>query len=471
MSGLRGTRLVELEGSLQLATPIEGPMGEPAWITPAEILESIGDAFYAIDREWRFVYINRMAEQLWGRRREALLGQVAMEAFPAWIGTESHAAHQRVMESGHPLTIETDSAIVGAPVEINIFPHASGLAIYFRDISARRRMERELRERDEILSLAESSAGIGVWDMDMAARTVRATPQFFRIIGLEPTDQPVSIDQLRAVRHPEDRDQVVNNFRRAMESGEDQYEAEYRIIRPDGKTRWIFGRGRVHRDASGNPIRYSGIDIDITDRKRTEEQLALTTRELSHRTKNVLAVVQAMIRQIGKRTRKFEEFEVRLQGCIAALAYSHDLLFATDWQGADLRGLVVRQLEPFGGMEEGKFSAAGPDLSLGPQATQMIGLALHELATNAGKHGALTVPAGSVAIAWESLATGGFKLSWTERNGPRVIAPRRMGFGHTVLKKMATSLEGEAELDFAAEGVCWTLTVDARHVVAAHGDR
>jgi PAS domain S-box-containing protein len=451
---------------LHLPAPAEEPMGEPAWITPAEILESIGDAFYAIDREWRFVYVNRMAERLWGRRRDELLGQVATEAFPTWIGTESHTAHRQAMDTGRPLTIETESAIVGATVEINIFPRADGLSIYFRDISGRRRMERELRERDEILGLAESSAGIGVWDMDMAAGTVRATPQFFSIIGLEPTDQPVSIDQLRAVRHPEDRDQVVNNFRRAMESGEDQYEAEYRIIRPDGKVRWIFGRGRVYRDSAGMPIRYSGIDIDITDRKRTEEQLALTTRELSHRTKNVLAVVQAMIRQIGKRTRNFDEFELRLQGCIAALAYSHDLLFATDWQGANLRDLVVRQLEPFGGMEEGKFIATGPDLSLGPQATQMIGLALHELATNAAKYGALTVPAGNVSVAWERTGTGGITLTWTERNGPRVDQPKRTGFGHTVLKGMAASLESEAALDFHPDGLRWTLLVNAKHVVS-----
>ena len=327
-------------------------------------------------------------------------------------------------------------------------------------------MERELRERDEILGLAESSAGIGVWDMDMAAQTVRATPQFFRIIGLEPTDHPVSIDQLRAVRHPEDRDQVVNNFRRVMESGEDQYEAEYRIIRPDGKVRWIFGRGRVYRGSNGHPVRYSGIDIDITDRKRIEEQLALTTKELSHRTKNVLAVVQGMIRQIGKRTRNFDEFEKRLQGCIAALAHSHDLLFATDWQGADLRSLVARQLEPFGGIEDGKFAVSGPALSLGPQATQMIGLALHELATNAVKHGALTEAAGTVAVTWERAGPNMLEFRWREKDGPRVLQPRRKGFGHTVLTRMASSLDGDAVLDFQPDGLRWTLTIGGQHLVA-----
>src|ERR1051325_148887 len=110
--------------------------------------------------------------------------------------------------------------------------------------------------------------------MDMGSRTVRATPQFFRILGLAPTDEAVAIEVLRSVRHPDDREHVVNNFKLALESGEDQYEAEYRIIRPDDRqVRWIFGRGRIFRDVSGQPVRYAGVDIDITDRKRTEEAL------------------------------------------------------------------------------------------------------------------------------------------------------------------------------------------------------
>ena len=235
-----------------------------------------------------------------------------------------HAAHLRVLETGEPLNIETYSAIVGAPVEINIFPRTDGLAVYFHDISARKRMERALRDRDELLSLAENSAGIGVWDMDMATRLVSATPQFFRILGLQPSNEPVPIELLRSVRHPEDREHVVNNFKVALESGEDQYEAEYRIIRPDdGQVRWIFGRGRIFRDISGQPVRYAGVDIDITERKKYEEHLAFTTRELSHRTKNVLAVVLAMVRQIGKQTASFEQFEDRFSGCIKALAFCH----------------------------------------------------------------------------------------------------------------------------------------------------
>jgi len=584
-------------------TDVERALGLPAfneaagglsWITTAEILESIGQAFYALDRDLRFVYINQVTERAWRRRREDLLGAIATDIFPHWAGTESHAAHLRALKSGQPLSIETYSAIVGAPVEINIFPRSDGLSVYFHDISARKRMERALRDRDELFSLAENSAGIGVWDMDMATRLVQATPQFFRILGLAPSNEAVPIDRIRAVRHPDDREHVVNNFKLALESGEDQYEAEYRIIRPDdGQVRWIFGRGRIFRDISGEPVRYAGVDIDITDRKRTEEalreseeryrtlienandlvftldldfritsanpavksllgyapeeivgtqlsryvpaeqlakhkemlrrklvgetgttryemqvigrngqartletnsrlsydrdgkpnaihaisrditerkkfeeHLSFTTRELSHRTKNVLAVVLAMVRQIGKQTESFDQFEERFSGCIKSLAFCHDLLVESDWQGADLRSLIAMQVAPFGGLDDKKIVATGPAITLSPQATQLIGLALHELATNAAKHGALTVPAGTVAIEWQPAnGSGGTRLAWREQNGPRVKSPTRRGFGHTVLERMAGSLGGDVSLEFLPEGLRWSLVFDEMHIV------
>ena len=568
------------------------PSDRPSWTTPAEILESIDDAFYALDRQWRFVYVNGMAERMWGRRREDLLGKSAMNIFPMWVGSDSYEAHRRVMETGKPLSVETDSSVLGIPVEVNIFPRSTGLSVYFRDVSARRRMEKELRERDETLGLAERSAGIGIWDMDMDTQMVRGTPQFFSIVGLPPSDEPVPIERLRALRHPEDRAKVVKNFQYALETGESQYEAEYRIIRPDGEVRWIFGRGRVIRDKDGKAVRYSGVDIDITDRKRTEEalrdseeryrtlidnandlvftldldfrltsanpavkrllgydvekligaplsdfvpprqvakhaemlrrklageasetryemevidskgvtrtletasklsfdrtgkpngihaiardvterkkyeeHLALTTRELSHRTKNVLAVVQAMVHQLGKQTGSFPEFERRLAGCVTALAHCHDLLVDSDWQGADLRDLLVRQLAPFG-LDENRIVTIGPPISLGPQATQLIGLAFHELATNAAKHGALTTPTGIIAIEWKYVDPGGaIQLTWREQNGPPVNPPSRRGFGHTVLERMAASLDGKVSLEFLPEGLRWNLLVDSAHIV------
>src|SRR5262245_36074185 len=106
----------------------------------------------------------------------------------------------------------------------------------------------------ESLELAESSAGIGVWDVDLATGMVRGRPQFFRVMGLVPTSEAVPISVTRAVRHPEDRVGVIDGFQRCLESGTDFYESEYRIIWPDGQARWILGRGRIVRDRSGKPV-------------------------------------------------------------------------------------------------------------------------------------------------------------------------------------------------------------------------
>jgi two-component sensor histidine kinase len=124
------------------------------------------------------------------------------------------------------------------------------------------------------------------------------------------------------------------------------------------------------------------------------------------------------------------------------------------------------QVAPFGGLEDQKIVATGPAITLSPQATQLIGLALHELATNAAKHGALTVPAGTVAIEWQpAKANGATRLAWREQNGPRVKPPTRRGFGHTVLERMATSLGSDVSLEFLPEGVRWSLVLDEMHIV------
>jgi PAS domain S-box-containing protein len=128
-------------------------------------------------------------------------------------------------------------------------------------------------EGSEFLELAEASAGIGVWDMDLATGLVRGRPQFFRVMGLEPRVEPVSVEVFRALRHPEDRAKVKDGFHQMLAEGTDYYESEYRILRPDGQLRWILGRGRVVRDAHGSPVRYFGVDLDITDRKRVEAAL------------------------------------------------------------------------------------------------------------------------------------------------------------------------------------------------------
>jgi PAS domain S-box-containing protein len=221
------------------------------------------------------------------------------------------------------------------------------------------------------------------------------------------------------------------------------------IFAPDGR---VTGVAAVHRDMSEN--------------REFKEHLAFTMRELSHRTKNLLAVVQGLARMIARRSDNLEEFEIRFRGCIQALAHSHDLLVQHDWQGATLQELLHVQLAPFGGMDTKKITLRGPEVFLTPPAMQSLGLIMHELATNATKHGALSTPAGSVAITWvRDAADNGVTMVWREQGGPPVAEPTRKGFGQVMFERIGASLDGSITTDFRPEGFVCTVTVAANNLI------
>jgi two-component sensor histidine kinase/PAS domain-containing protein len=427
------------------------------------------EGFYAVDTGWRLLYVNSSAEQFWQRSRDTLVGSSMLDIFPAFAGSKAYEVHRRALEEGSVVRAEVISTARGVPVELNIYPDRTGISVYFNDLSQRLALEQRILERDDLLTLAERSAGIGIWDSDLIKQTFRGTPHFFGLHGLEPVDEPVSFEVTRALRHPEDRERVVSGFNDAIARGDDSFETEYRIVRPDGRTRWIFGRGRVIRDAEGRPVRYSGVDIDITERKRQEDQLRLITHELRHRANNLLAVIQAMARQTLRASTDLSDFESRFDGRVRALADSNELLVHQDWHGVPLDGLVQAQLHPFGETDSRRFSIAGPSLELVPRAVQTLGLALHELATNASKYGALSIAEGRVAVSWELRPdeTGPqFRIEWRESEGPRVKEPERSGFGRFVTETMvAQSLNAKVTVDFAPSGLVWTATCHAADII------
>jgi PAS domain S-box-containing protein len=328
-----------------------------------------------------------------------------------------------------------------------------------------RRLAQALRESHELLALAEQSAGIGIWDTDLSTDRVRGTPTFFRIMGLPVCDQPIPNDLVRAVRHPEDAPRVREGFRAVLAEGRDLYEVEYRIIRPsDGELRWIFGRGRARRDASGKPVRYSGVDIDITERKQAEEHVRLLMHELNHRSNNLLTVIQALAR-LTATSAEARDFAERLAQRILGLAASSNLLVSGKWQGVEIEALVRSQLAHFVADLGDRLALAGPSLRLSASAAQAIGMALYELATNAVKHGALANACGHIHIRW-SVTEGGaaplFTMSWCESGGPPVTAPTRSGFGRIVMERMTgVALNGKANLQFEPTGIVWSLVCPA----------
>ncbi|WP_126398402.1 sensor histidine kinase [Blastochloris tepida] len=191
--------------------------------------------------------------------------------------------------------------------------------------------------------------------------------------------------------------------------------------------------------------------------------MGLVMRELSHRSKNLLTVVQSMARQTGRHTSDAAEFQARFEDRISSLARSHDLLVARNWTGATVAELVERQLLPFLDAANDRISLDGPALLMKPDAAQNIGMALHELATNASKHGALSVPSGRIRIVWrveDAEPEPRLHMSWEETGGPPVEPPARRGFGHVVIERMVSmALRGQARLDWKSDGVAWTLDV------------
>jgi PAS domain S-box-containing protein len=234
--------------------------------------------------------------------------------------------------------------------------------------------------------------------------------------------------------------------------------------RKDGRLVPVGISGAPIFDSAHRVAGVAAVHRDMTERRQYEEHLAFTMRELSHRTKNMLAVVQGLTHMIARRADDMEDFEKRLRGCIQALAYSHDLLVQHDWQGATLEELLRVQLAPFGGVDGGRFVVGGPQVHLRPQAMQSLGLIMHELATNATKHGALSSPAGSVAIGWDG-GREGVKLTWQERGGPPVESPRRKGFGQVVFERIGASLDGDIAVDFPPEGFVCAITIGAENLL------
>ena len=210
---------------------------------------------------------------------------------------------------------------------------------------------------------------------------------------------------------------------------------------------------------SGDRLLVVASVVDITERKRHEEHIRFIMEELSHRSKNLLSVVLAIANQTVGQATSFGAFQANFESRLLALARSHDLLVEQGWSGASIDALIFTQLKPFMDEPAARLDAAGPPIMLTPLAAQNIGLALHELAANAMKYGALSSPEGRIVIRWEldnRQMPNKFRFRWQEEGGPPVTPPTHQGFGHRVLSHIAQGLpDSNGGLMFAPEGFAW----------------
>jgi PAS domain S-box-containing protein len=329
-----------------------------------------------------------------------------------------------------------------------------------------------LRDREWRLQLALAAAQLGSWQYDPVRRVLSGDARAKEILDF-PGNELV-IDALMARVHPDDLEGVAAAFVGSLDPTNTKRPAtEFRLRHRDGKFRWLETLGLVHFEGTGperRAVSIVGTVADITARKELEEESKaraekehLLMREMSHRAKNMLSVVDAIAHQTA--TRSPEHFVRRFSERIQSLSASQDLLLHNEWKGVEMKGLVHAQLAHFADLIGSRISVGGPELRLKEASAQAIGLALHELATNAGKYGALSMDIGRVDVRWETDGDA-FSMSWTESGGPPVSPPKRRGFGTIVMGVMAErSVCGKVALDYAPSGVTWRLACPAANAL------
>lgn len=309
-----------------------------------------------------------------------------------------------------------------------------------------------LQESEHQLRLATEAAEIGLWDIDNVTGTLFWPPRVKAMFGISP-DVPVTMADFFAGVHPADRDTTSAAFTGACDPAKRAlYDVEYRTIgKEDGVVRWVAAKGRALFDADGRCVRVIGTALDITRRKQAEERQLLLAREVDHRARNALAVVQAIVRLT--RSASKEGYIKAVEGRIQALAQAHTLLSESRWQGADIGRLVAEEVAPYRNADVARVSMNGPSVSLSPERSQSLALVLHELATNSAKYGALSVPEGALAIRW-SHESDSLVVDWEETGGPPVKPPSAQGFGTKIMNaSIKHQIGGNVAWDWRPSGL------------------
>jgi PAS domain S-box-containing protein len=454
--------LTSATGRQELALPSrrKTPDSPPPAHEPApeaeldEVLETAIEAFYAFDGEWRLNHVNGAAAKYFGLPREALLGRVLWDVFPQGFSAEFEAACRRAMVHRTPSVLEGRSRRrPDQDIELKIVPMGEGGAgVWLADMTERRRTEAALRaERDRNAEILESiSDAFYAIDQDFRLTYVNHVAEAW---WGRPRDQ--LLGQVFWKAFP----QVVGTGPHAalLEAA-----AERKVVRLETISpvlgRWI--------DVSIFPSG-SGLSVyfrDISERKHAEQRQRLLVNELNHRVKNSLAVVQAIARQTLRDGRDVRDAREALTARLVALAGAHDVLTQEKLSGADLEEVIERAVLAQLDRPE-RVALAGPHVRAPPTAALSLSLALHELATNALKYGALSTAEGRVELMWQLVEGAGrrrLRLRWSEHGGPPVRPPARKGFGSRLIEKaLAADIGGTVRLAFEPAGVVCDIDMEA----------
>jgi PAS domain S-box-containing protein len=365
--------------------------------------------------------------------------------------------------------IRKDGSVVWARTTVNSIRDASGRPLrniaVIQDLNARKQAEQDLYASKARLQLALDAAQLGWWEYDPVRQVLSVDMRTQEICDF--AENEVAMEEFLKRMHPDDIERFSVVREAALDPADPKpYANEYRLRRPDGVVRWVESRGRAYfEDAEPGRrlVSFVGTVQDITERKEREEKEHLLMREINHRAKNMLSVVDVIAHQTAAKNP--QDFIQRFSKRIQALSANQDLLIRNEWNGVEVKDLVCAQLAHFADLIGPRITLDGPRLRLNPASAQAIGLALHELATNAGKYGALSTGRGRVDVSWGT-AGNTFTMSWSERDGPAVLKPQQCGFGNVVIQAMAEySVDGTVDLHYLPSGVVWRLICPAANAL------
>ncbi|UHC20102.1 PAS domain-containing protein (plasmid) [Methylobacterium currus] len=327
-----------------------------------------------------------------------------------------------------------------------------------RDITARRESEQELREAEERYRLAARATNDAIWDWDLGSDHIRWNEAVQTLFGYTADEVGPSGSWWKSHIHPDDRERVKTSIYAVIDGVTEHWSDEYRFLRADGRYADILDRGFVLRNERGRATRMIGAMLDITARKRAEEHQRLLTGELQHRVKNTLALVQAIASQTLRGATDINEMREAFASRLISLGRAHDILTQASWTAAPIGEVVEGALSVHRNAGPARIRISGPNVLMAAKPALSLALALHELATNAAKYGALSNERGIVDLRWHVVLAGDesrFSLIWSEQGGPPILsAPQHKGFGSRLIERsFAAEVGGEVKLTYAPTGL------------------
>ncbi len=317
----------------------------------------------------------------------------------------------------------------------------------------------ERSRHEALLQEALAAGAVMAFECNPISGVARRSDNAAQILGLGP-EQTLTATQFLARIHPDDLARFkAHNNRPSVDSPPATF--AFRFIRPDGREVWLEETSRAEFDTTGRLMRVKGLTRDITRRKQAEKRQDLLSAELDHRVKNVLARVGAVARHTRRRCGTVDEFVKALDGRIQSIAAAHALLSQSRWFGVGLTDLVRRQLAPY--TTDTNTTISGPEVMLTAAETQAVAMVIHELVTNAAKHGALSSPDGRVSVSWNHTgadAAAILTITWRELGGPPIAAPVPSGYGLSLIRDLIPhELGGTVDLIFPSDGACCKIVI------------